>query len=256
MPKFFQEITKVFQPYNFVMLGNASFGECIKFFSKFLLFAFFLMALVYVPTLVTLPNYFTQQMQKFNSLSITSNFTVVAPVYFPERDAVLVVDTTGMHDKLKGETFLVTKDKLKYKLLGKEYEIKDSSFSDVLSDKQGFSLLLTSISLFILPAIIFWLYAFAWLKYLITIILLASIFFTLFDLTHFRKKWHQILAMTTYSAMIPILLETISAPISADYLVPMLNFAGIDLYLVPLVVHSVLIVVLALILHGVENKSA
>lgn len=246
---FITELINSFKPSNFSTIINRSFLNSTLFFSKFLILAVILMGLIYVPTLIALPAYFSNQMQKFNTLSINGNYDVVAPVYFPERDSFIVVDTTGIHDVIKGERFLITKEGLKYKFLGKEYFLKGSDFSDVLSNKGGFSTLLSVIAVFILPALFFWVYFFTWLKYFVIIILLSSIFFTLFDLTHFKKRWIKFFNITIVAAIIPILLETISAPISTSYLIEIVKLAGVDIYLVPLIIHSCIIIISTFILH-------
>ncbi len=251
---FIKEVINSFKPSNFTELTNRSFLNSTLFFSKFLVIAVILMGVIYIPTLIALPSYFSNQMQKFNTLSINSNYDVMAPVYFPERDSFLVVDTTSIHNTIKGERFLITKEGLKYKFFGKEHFLKGSAFSDVLSNKGGFSTLLSAIALFILPALFFWVYFFTWLKYFIMIILLSSIFFTLFDLTHFKKRWIKFFNITVFAAIIPILLETISAPISTGYLIQIVQLAGVDVYLVPLIIHSCIIVALTFILHYSGGK--
>ena len=252
---FLNELAYFFKPARLVDFSCRSFWNSVFFLSKVLLVSFFLMVLVYIPTLVSLPGYFVKQMDKFSSLTVQGNFSTIAPVYFPERDGLLVVDTTGMHDDLKKEIFLINNHGLKYRFFGGVYEIKDYSFNDVLSNKGSFSLLLSVLALFILPSVFFWLYFFAFLKFFIVILILGSIFFVLFDLTHFRKSWLQMFNISIYGAIVPILMETVSMPLSSDYLVPFFDFSGFKLFAVPLILHSILIITLAFVLHFTGGKS-
>ena len=249
MSRFLSWLLHFFNTANFVELSARSFGRGVFFLSKVLLVSFFLMILIYIPTLVSLPGYFGKQIDKFSSLSVDGNLSTIAPVYFPERNGWLVVDTTGMHNELKKEIFLVNKNGLKYSFFGNVYEIRDYDFNDVLSNKNSFSLLLSVLALFILPSLFFWLYFFAFLKFLLVVLLLSVIFFVLFDLTHFRKSWLQMFNISLYSAVIPVLLETVSIPVSTEHLFLLFDFAGFKLFAVPLIVHSVLIVLLAFALH-------
>lgn len=256
MVVFLKELLQTFHPANLAKFCGQSFKSGVLFFSKMLFLSFFLMALLYIPTFVNLPSYFGQQMLKFNSLSITSNFSTMAPVYFPERDSWLVVDTTGMHGKLKQETFLVTKNNLKYKFFGKEFELTDKDFADVMSNKSSFSVLLSSIAVLIIPALFFWLYVFLWIKYFGLSLLLSFVFFSLFDLTHFRKKWLQFFNIAVYTAIVPILLEILSVLFSTQYLVPIIQSAGFNVFLLPLIVHCILIGVFGFVLHYVGGRGS
>ena len=231
-----------------------SFRKSVVFFSKFLVFAFVFMFFLYIPTVVSFSSYFGHQMEKFNSLSVSGNFSVMSPVYFPERDSLLVVDDTGLHNKLKNERFLITKDALKYKFFGQEYLVKGEEFSDILKNQSNFAMLFSAVALLFLPSFIFWAYVFAWLKYFLTILLLASIFFTLFDLTHFRNRWTIFFNISVIAGIVPILLETVSTPFSTNYLFLIVQLVGIDVYLVPLVIHSILIVVFGFVLHYSGGK--
>lgn len=255
MKGFLNELACLLKPVTLVDFSCRSFWNSVFFLSKILLVSFFFMVLVYLPTLVSLPGYFVMQMDKFSSLTVQGNFSTIAPVYFPERDGLLVVDTTGMHDDLKKELFLINNKGLKYRFFGGVYEIKDYSFNDVLSNKGSFSLLLSVLALFILPSVFFWLFMFAFLKFLIVILLLCSIFFVLFDLTHFRKSWLQMFNISVFSAIIPIFIETVSMPLSSDYLLLFFDFAGFKLFAVPLILHSILIITLTFALYFAGGKS-
>lgn len=221
----------------------------LLFFSKSLFVAFIIMGFFYIPTLARLPAYFDQQMSKFKSLSIDSNFSVMSPVYFPERDGLLIIDTTGLHKKLKYERFLITREGVHFKLFHEPVFIKAENFGDVLSHKESFSLLFTTLLVLFLPALVFWSYFFLWFKYVVQIILLSSVFFTLFDLTHWRKSWKQFFNIAAFTSLFPILLEVISLPFGTDFLVPIVETIGGDLYAVPLIVHSVFIIAFSFVVH-------
>ena len=225
------------------------FRKSVWFFSKSLFFAFVIMGVLYIPTLVRLPAYFDQQMSKFKSLSIDSNFTVSSPVYFPERDGLIIIDTTGLHQKPKYERFLITHEGVFFKLFRESHFIKAESFRDVLSHRDSFVLLFAAILVVVLPALAFWSYVFLWLKYLFLIIFLGSVFFTLFDLTHWRKSLKQMLGIAAYVSFVPMMIEVVSLPFGTEYLLPVFQTIGIDLYAVPLMVHSVGIVILAFVVH-------
>lgn len=231
------------------------FRRNLLFFSKSLFFAFIMMGLFYMPTLVRLPAYFDQQMSKFKSLSIDSNFSVMSPVYFPERDGLLIIDTTGLHKKLKHERFLITREGVHFKLFSEPHFIKAESFREVLSHKERFSMLFTTILVLFLPAFVFWSYFFLWLKYFVQIIFLGSVFFTLFDLTHWRKSWKQFLNIAAFTSFFPLLLEVISLPFGTDFLIPLVETIGSDLYAVPLIVHSLVIIIFAFVVHRVGKHA-
>jgi len=189
-------------------------------------------------------------MSKFTSLSLESNFSVMSPVYFPARDGFVVIDTTGLHKRLRHEWFLVTREGLFFKLVNEPYFIKADDFKNVLVHRDNFTRLFVVILLFVLPAIFFWLYAIVWLKYVVSIFLLGCVFFTLFDLTHFRKSWKQMLNICVISSFVPVFLEVISLPFDSNYLFPLVETVVGDVYALPLVLHSIIIVLMVFVVHA------
>lgn len=230
------------------------FFNSIFFFSKVLLAAFLIMLLFYIPDFVSLPAFFERQMAKFKTLSIDGKFTVSAPVYFPSRDGILVIDSTGMHTRLQDEFVLVTNEKLHYRWFRKEHAVEIGKFSNVVENKENFKVLFMVLIIFVVPSLLAWSYLFFWVKYFFSIIFLGTIFFVLFDLTHFRKSWKQMINVSVYASMIPILGELVSLPISTVYLVPFVRPAGINFYLVPIIVQSVIIVIFTFVAHRGEHK--
>ncbi len=251
MRDYLKRLFFAFSPKNLHDRTQQSFRKNLFFFSKSLFFAFIIMGLFYIPTLVRLPAYFDQQMSKFKSLSIDSNFSVTLPVYFPERDGLIIIDTTGLHTKPKYERFLVTREGVHFKLFREPHFIKSESFKEVLSHKERFSMLFTTILVLFLPALVFWSYFFLWLKYFVQILFFGSVFFTLFDLTHWRRKWKEFLNIAAITSSVPVLLEVISLPFGTAFLLPFIETIGSDVYVVPLILHSLLIILLAFIVHRV-----
>lgn len=253
MRTFLKKISGFFTPKYFAEKSKQPFRQSITFFSKTLILAFFIMGLLSLPTLLRLPGYFEQQMLKFNTFSLESNFSVVAPVYFPERDGFLIVDTTGFHKRMQHERFLITKEGLRYKLFKEENFIEADKFKNVLSNKENFGMLFQAITILLLPSLMFWAYALLWVKYFLAIFVLGTVFFILFDLTHYRKPWKQMLHLAAYSAAIPVLLETASLPFSTEYLMPLITIIGADIYAVPFIVHATLLVIITILVHYSER---
>ena len=248
------KVVAFFSPVMLDAVTRQSVSQGFLFFSKMLLVAFVLMGFLYVPTLVGLPKYFDKEMKKFNDLSVESNFSVMAPVYFPERESLLVIDTTGLHKRLKYEWFLITHEGLYFRLFREPYFIRAESFGDVLSHKDSFVGLFIAVLVLMLPALVFWSYVFLWLKYAVLTVLLGGVFFTLFDLTHWRKSFCQMLNIAAYTSVIPVFAEIVSLPFGTAHLIPFFETIGSDLYAVPLIVHAGLIVITTFLVHGVSGK--
>ncbi|MBI4016606.1 MAG: DUF1189 family protein [Candidatus Aenigmarchaeota archaeon] len=247
--KIIKEVFDALNPLKFKELSDKPWWDAVSHFSKILLVAVVVMSLILVPDLFRLSAYFDEQLAKFDALSVTGNLSVKEPVYIPARKTQVIVDTTGMHSHLGSERFLITNDGLFYRWFNHERTITAQEFGRLLENKEKTSMLLTAIAIFLVPSALFFLYAFLWVKYMLTIFLFGTLAYFLLDLTHFRLEWRKMLNIAGYSAAPVILFEVISLPVNTDYLIPLVQIIGMNIYLVPLLLYAVIIGVATMAVH-------
>ena len=254
MKKIVHEFLNAFNPLKFRELSDRHLFDVISYFSKVLLVAVIIMSMVLVPDIFRLSSYFDEQLAKFEALSVTGNLSVKEPVYFPARKSQVIIDTTGMRSHLGDERFLITEEGLYYRWFNQERTITAGEFATLLENKEKTRKLLTVLAVFLIPSSLFFLYAFLWLKYLLTIFLFGTAAYFLLDLTHFRLQWRQMLNVAGYAAGPVILFEVISLPVNTQYLIPLVQIIGMNIYLVPLILYAVIIGIATTAVHATRKE--
>jgi len=254
MKAFVRELVKPLNPLKFRELSDKPWWEAVWYFSKVLLVAVVIMSIILAPEIFRLSSYFDTQLAKFDALSVRGNLSVTEPVYFPDRKPQLVIDTTGLYSHLGSERFLITDEGLYYRWFNQERAITKDEFAALLENKEKTSKLLTAAAVFLIPSALFFLYAFLWTKYSLTILLFGTIFYFLLDLTHYRLPWRQVMNIAGYASALMILVEVISLGINTDYLVTLVQIIGVNIYLVPLLLYIVLMIVATTMVHVKKPK--
>ncbi len=244
-----KEILNQLNPLKYKELSDKPWWEALGFFSKILLVAVIIMSMLLVPDMFRMSKYFDDQLAKFEALSIQGNLSVTQPVYIPAKKTQAIIDTTGMHSKLGPERFLLTEEGLYYRWFNQERTITKEEFGKMLENKEKVRNLLTAGTIFLLPSAMFFLYAFLWLKYALTIFLFGTIFYFLLDLTHYRLPWRQMMNVAGYASAPMILLEVISLAISTEYMLPIIQIIGVNIYIVPLLVYAAVIIIATTMVH-------
>ncbi len=237
-------------------LCEKSFGHMVECVSKVLLLAVLMMCVVFIPRLVYASFDMGGQLAKLNTTSVSceGKLTTSEPARFPARQPFIVFDTTGIHSHLENERFLITDEGVLYRWFGKEKMRSFEWFSEVWASPQEVKGFVIALVIFILPSLVFFLYGFLWIKYLFLIVLFGTVSYVLLDLTHFRLPWKQMVKLAGYASVPMILLEVVSIPINTLYLVALVQVAGVNVYLVPLIFYSICMIVLVVFLHACRKK--
>ena len=254
MKRILYELLNPLNPLKYKYLSDRPWWEVLGYFSKILLVAVIIMSMILVPDIFRLSSYFDDQLAKFEALSVTGNLSVKEPVYIPAKKTQIIVDTTGMHSHLGAERFLITQEGLFYRWFNQERTITAEEFGKLLENKEKTRKLLTALAVFLIPSSLFFLYAFLWLKYLLTIFLFGTAAYFLLDLTHFRLPWRQMLNVAGYAAGPVILFEVISLPVNTRYLIPLVQIVGMNVYLVPLILYAVIIGIATTAVHATRKE--
>jgi hypothetical protein len=243
MKQFFTEALQTFAPSHWAEISQRPMGKGIGFFSKTLVFAFFVMLLLAIPTLIKMPTVISEHLGRFDTLQLSGKVEMSSPIKLPKSEPLIVLDTSGAYDELTTERVLITKDRVQYRPFIRTRSVDTAELKDLKNNRAKVRTFLAALAFFILPSAFFYMYVIVWLKYFLMMFALALIVFVLLDLTHWRRTFKELFVIGCYVSLVPVLAEVVVSGINAHWLIPIVNIAGIvKLYLVP----AVILVVLAI----------
>lgn len=230
LPEFIKEVIWSLYPPRYHELSDQKFRKSLKYMSKILLIAFLLAGLLYIPKLFFMKGGIQDELGKFSQFSFSGTVTQTEPVSIPHHKPFVVMDMNS-NLTLTQEIFVIDKDNIQYRWFGvKRVPLND--FKDISGHKAEVSGFLAALITMLLPGIAILLYIRAWLKYFFLVLIIGTLLFIIFELTRFRMRWKQMLNIGMHALTLVILIETVSAPISAAYLLPVKRFIGVNIYAV------------------------
>jgi hypothetical protein len=257
-PNFIKDIVFSFNPRYLDAATNKKFGHAVGYFTMILAFAFIIMMILYAPKVGLLPGYVSEQISKFDAITVSGKAEMNTPIHIPEKKPMVTIDMTGADAKPTTERVLITKDYVLYNILSGTKKVETKQLLEPTEHKPIVSQLLALIIIFILPSIVFYSFIALWIKYFILILLAGTIIFLLSELTHYRRKWVKTVKLACFAAGPVIAVEIISIPFNTDWLVPLTRIAGIPIYLVgsiALLILTGLVLVLTFYFKAKDGKN-
>jgi hypothetical protein len=255
MAGFFAELGQSFTPSHWVEISERPAGKGVSFFTKVLLLAFLLMILIAIPKLIKLPGEISSQLNKFDALQLSGNFTMSSPIKLPELDPLFVFDTSGAFTELSEERVLITSEKIFYRPFFGTHYVNTEQLKDLKRNRENVKRFLAALVFFVLPSIVFYAFVTVWLKYFLMILTLSIVLFVLLDLTHWRRTWKELFVVTCYASTLPVLAEVIVGAVNPKLLIPIVSIAGlVQLYLAPAVILSVLAIGAAMCVYSIKEE--
>ena len=232
MKKFFTELINSFKPDSYSAISKFPSSRAVKYFTKVLILALVIMCLLFIPKIANIPAQVSEEASKVEEINLDKCLKTGSVINIPDEDPFLVIDPTDQPKLIGEEKLLLTKESFSHNLFKDPKTIS-------LKDKAGVGKFLAIVALFTLPSIVIITFILFWIKYLIILLLISIVYFLLLDLTHFRLRWKQVFNAVCFASTIPILIEVISIAFNSDSLIPLLEFAGIKVYLIGLIIFLV-----------------
>ena len=242
VPEFVKELVWTFYPPRYKDLSEQHFHKSLSFMSKMLLIAFLITALLYLPKVFLLKSTIEDQLSKFETFKLSGEVKQTDVLTIPRHNPWVVVDLNSNYT-LKKEFLVIDANTVKYRLLNVRTLDRDSlkDFSEHKATVSGF---LAALILMMLPGVALLLYVRAWLKYFLLVILFASLFFIITELTRFKLRWKQLANIAAHAITPMILIETIVSFATTAVLLPLkIRFLGLNFYAVTMLLFIVLMIV-------------
>ncbi len=254
--EFVKEVAYSLNPLKYKTLIEHSPWKATRFMFKILIIFFIISTIIMAPKLVDFQDSVRRQLLKVDSVHISGNFSVSEPITIPEKDPLLIVDTTGKHNNIGDERLLLTKEDIQVRPIGDIIKINYSEFSQFNKIAEPVSQIVFFIALLIMPTILILIFLLLFLKYFLIAFVFSASFYIILDLAFFQTKFKRILTTAIYSTILLIPIELIFIAINEEYLMPIQDFYKLKLYLISSLIYLVFFLVNSVVVgHYVKKLS-
>ncbi len=238
--QFIKELISSVNPFQYKTLCLHPPSKSLKFLLKLLLISYVIFLCLFVPKLFDIPDYLQEKISHVSSVDINGTFEMTAPVFIPDKDPWLVVDTSGNYSDFKTARVIFTKEEIKYRTLKNFEEIKYGELKNVKEKSPEIAGLLSFFALFILPSFVFTGYFLLFLKYFLWAFVFGTATFLILDLTTFSVSYKKVFNAATFALVLVVPIEVIFLAINHNYLLPIFEVFKIPFYAVTLLIYIIL----------------
>lgn len=254
---FIKELISSVNPFAYKTLCLHPFGKSVRFFSKLLLLFYIVFIVLLIPEFMEIPGYLNEKISHVAFVDINGTFDMTEPIFIPDKNPFLVVDTSGNFSELKSAGIIFTKDSVKYKTLSVFNEARYSDLKNVKSKSGEISSLLVFFVMLLAPSFVVAGYFVFFLKYLLWSFVFGTATFLLLDLTTFSVSYKKILNIACFSLIAVIPFELVFSGLNHSYLLPLFDIFRIPFYAVTLLLYLILyLFALAVVIHDSKSKTS
>lgn len=234
IPEFIKELVWTFYPPRYKQLSEQPLRKSLFFMSKILLIAFLITGVLYLPKVALLKGTIEDELSKFEMFKLEGNVTQSDAVTIPRHNPWVVIDL-NRNLTLTKEFFVIDQNTVQYRVFSPR-TVPREQLKDIKEYRASASRFFTIVLLLMLPGIALLLYIRTWLKYYFILLVMASFFFVITELTRHRLKWKQVANIVAHTLTPVIFIEVISSFATTAFLLPIVRFLGINIYLVTMVI--------------------
>lgn len=229
---FVKEVEYSFNPFRYTKLIENSSYKGFKFLIKILILGFILSMILYIPSLVDVPDFIDRQLKKVDEVQISGSFTLSDPIILPEDNPLLIVDTSNSYNDVGNALFLFTNEGVSFNQFGEIIQVDYSELKEFYKVTDKLAKMFFFIVLLTLPTFALMVYLTFLIKYFVIAFISSALFYLLLDLTFLQVSFRRIFTVSLYSTIILVLLEQILIPIKEDFLYASFGFLWIKFYVI------------------------
>ncbi len=203
-------ILQSFNPHNYEKLVARRKRKAVTYFCLMTLCVFALTSILMIPSLFSLPQYLSEEINKFNELKVNIDYEQKEPVYLTKNMPIITIDTVNEHEHIKEGTLLISKNNIHYRILpfGKGTSMPTSAENSL----QGVDLLLTILFVAALPVLLIGVFVYGLIKYLAFIAIVATLGFVLARVTRFGLSFKEVFNISIFAGTPLVVLGLLSKP--------------------------------------------
>lgn len=236
---FWKKAAYSMHPKSYAELSSRKIRDGPKYLLSILFAAFILMSIIFIPKVISMDDYISSELSKFEVLSINISEEMSSPIEMPGKNPQIIIDTADSSREMGNEKVLIAGSSLYFRPYGKVRSYNLSEFKDITSKKDETSGLLTFFAVMLVPTILITSYAMFFVKYTVTILIAAVLLFAGLRLAKKDLGILKCLNIAVYASTPMVLIEVISIPFNSNMLMQVFQVMGVNFYLVTLLIYLV-----------------
>ena len=233
LDEFFRRVKKSLSPRHYHELSRKPLKSSFQYLFGLMVLSLVVMSIISLPRFFFLPSYLNEQIGKITTFTVNASLTTTSPVYFPNMNTFLTVDTSGAVTELKEGNLFISREKVQYKLFNNVFTDTTESFKDMLQRKDFLKYTFLLLTLFILPSVFIALFLIYFIKYFALLLLFSLPLFILFKVMRHKGSLKQFINAAMYAATPFIMIEVIASPLGLlQYLFPFKVLYIFNIYLI------------------------
>ncbi|MBI4144412.1 hypothetical protein HY486_04145 [Candidatus Woesearchaeota archaeon] len=247
MQDYLKDVARCLNPVAYGLL-NKNPLNALTFMLKTTLLGIIIFGLLAFPYAFNLGDYARAKIDLFSKASIDGEFSTTKPILIPENNPWAVIDLESNRKK-GSEELLITKNTIYFGKSSAEIsEIKELK-NHKLARYAGI------IGVFVLPAIMFWIWIVFSIKYLAITLITGTLAWIAIDLTRWRMPYTIILSRSMQATTIMILIEMASMAVGTKYLLPFYYIWRVEFYTITIIAYLAVFLLSFLLAKRNINKT-
>lgn len=209
---FSQTVMHALNPKHYTHFTHVSLKDAFGYFLTLILVTFFAMSILWIPSLLALPETLTTEFEKFNELSIEIMYDQREPVVLTKDYPLITIDMKNEYDDIEEGLILITKDTTFYRFLPYGGSNKISDSENLLENSDEMSKFLAVVAFMAVPMVMAYAYIYFVIKYTVVVALLGLIGFVLARVVKFDISFADTMRASLFGATPMILLGMLTKP--------------------------------------------
>lgn len=217
---FSQTVMHALNPKDYTHFTKISLKNAFGYFLTLILVTFFVMSILWIPFLFSLPETLADEFEKFNELSIEIMYDQKEPVVLTKAYPIITIDMKNEYDDIEDGLILITKDTTFYRFLPYGGSSKISDSENLLENNEEMSHFLAIVAFVAVPMVMAYAYVYFVIKYIVVVVLLGLVGFVLARVMKFDISFEDTMRASIFGATPMILLGILTKPFipSVSYL--------------------------------------
>ncbi|MFC1691659.1 DUF1189 family protein [Nanoarchaeota archaeon] len=230
LKNFFTTVGHSLNPWSYDKLADRVFNKVLKYFFSLLFLAFFIMILIAIPKIITLPNYLSNEFMSFEKLEIKINQSMTEPITLSQNMPLITIDTITDYENIttlekeKGK-LLINNKKILFKPFFKTRIYMTEDYENLLDNSDQLNKIITIIVIMMLPMLLILLFVCFFIKFALMILIGSVLAFVITRLIKFEITFAETLKVGIFASTLMILGVLLTLPHSIEtYYIPYIIF--------------------------------
>ena len=251
-----KKILYSFNPDKYGTLVKTNYKKSILYFFVILLFACILSGIIMLPKILSLPSQIEQQMNAFDYLNVSIDYSMNKALEIPPEQPFLSIDTNSNQTSLDNQNVLVTSTDFLYKgVLLKEKSIPLKEYKNLKEKRSQLGKFVMLMAIVAIPSLFILFYIIQLVKYALVLTIIFLFTVLILRLRKSKLSFHTILKVLLYSSTLLLFFDLVIAKLGiSGFMLPLNLYAGISLHIIALLIFLIFYIIIIAIQHSKEIR--